>query len=206
MEVRLTAVSLTPSVADLLAVIGTAAGCVGIALAILVQLRLRKLRRDLAVLQAGDTGESFLGAAARQVELVGRLRGELASVERRIRELRADVADAVRHVAVVRYDAFGDMGGRMSFSAALLDDAGDGLVLSAIHGRSETRSYAKGVKAGTSDQQLSPEERQAIAFALRDADAEHSRTVRLPGAHRLTGDSGRDSALGRARPTASAGH
>ena len=198
--------SLTPSVADLLAVIGTAAGCVGIALAILVQLRLRKLRRDLAVLQAGDTGESFLGAAARQVELVGRLRGELASVERRIRELRSDVADAVRHVAVVRYDAFGDMGGRMSFSAALLDDAGDGLVLTAIHGRSETRSYAKGVKAGTSDQQLSPEERQAITFALRDGDAERSRTVRLPGGHRINGDSQPDSVRGRARPIANAGH
>ena len=59
------------------------------------------------------------------------------------------------------------MGGRMSFSAALLDDAGDGLVITAIHGRAETRSYAKGVKGGNSDQQLSPEERQAIAFATR---------------------------------------
>ena len=49
----------------------------------------------------------------------------------------------------------------------LLDDAGDGLVITAIHARAETRSYAKGVKGGDSDQQLSPEERQAIAFALR---------------------------------------
>jgi hypothetical protein len=49
----------------------------------------------------------------------------------------------------------------------LLDDSGDGLVISAIHGRTETRSYAKGVKGGTSDQQLSPEERQAISFATR---------------------------------------
>ena len=60
-----------------------------------------------------------------------------------------------------------DTGGRLSFSAALLDDAGDGLVISAIHGRTETRSYAKGVKAGRSDQQLSPEESQAIGFAMR---------------------------------------
>jgi hypothetical protein len=84
-----------------------------------------------------------------------------------VSDLRLDLADALRHVAVVRYDAFRDMGGRMSFSAALLDDAGDGLVITAIHGRSETRSYAKGVKAGNSDQQLSPEERQAIVFAMR---------------------------------------
>ena len=49
----------------------------------------------------------------------------------------------MRHVAVVRYDAFADMGGRLSFSAALYDDSGDGFVLSSINGRSETRTYAK---------------------------------------------------------------
>jgi hypothetical protein len=161
------AVSLSSSTAALLAVIGTSAGGLGLLVALFAHLRLRKLRRNLAILQDGDDGESFLSAAARQVELVARLRAELSSVEGRMHDLRLDVADALRHVAVVRYDAFRDMGGRMSFSAALLDDAGDGLVISAIHGRTETRSYAKGVKSGTSDQQLSPEERQAIAFASR---------------------------------------
>jgi hypothetical protein len=159
-------VSLTKSAADLLVVIATAAAVVGVLLALLAHLRLRRLRRDYSVLQADDGRESFVSAAARQVEVVARLRAELVAVERRLRELRLDVAGALRHVAVVRYDAFRDMGGRMSFSAALLDDAGDGLVITAIHGRSETRSYAKGVKAGDSNQQLSPEERQAIAFAL----------------------------------------
>ena len=65
--------------------------------------------------------------------------------------------------------AFEDMGGRLSFSAALLDDSGDGLVLTSINGRSETRTYAKGVKAGASDHSLSPEEQQAISYATRTA-------------------------------------
>jgi len=165
-------VSLPASTAALLAVIGTAAGGLGILVAFVAHLRLRRLRRNYSVLQAGDSGESFVAAAARQVEHVARLRGELAAVERRIAQVRRDVADALRHVAVVRYDAFRDMGGRMSFSAALLDDAGDGLVISAIHGRTETRTYAKGVKSGTSDQPLSPEERQAISYAMKVSDAE----------------------------------
>jgi hypothetical protein len=93
---------------------------------------------------------------------VGHLREDLAAA-------RADLSDALRHVAVVRYDAFGDMGGRLSFSAALLDDAGDGIVLTSINGRTETRSYAKGVKAGESDHSLSPEELQAISYATRTA-------------------------------------
>ena len=51
---------------------------------------------------------------------------------------------ALNRVGVVRYDAFDEVGGRMSFSAALLDDAGRGVVLTAIHGRAETRSYEAG--------------------------------------------------------------
>jgi Protein of unknown function (DUF4446) len=72
---------------------------------------------------------------------------------------------ALRHVGVVRYDAFGDMGGRLSFSAALYDDKGDGIVLSSINGRSETRTYAKELSDLRSDLSLSPEEEQAIEAA-----------------------------------------
>ena len=79
--------------------------------------------------------------------------------------LRADLGQALRHVAVVRYDAFGDMGGRLSFSAAIVDDDGDGLVVSSIHARGESRTYAKGVVGGSSDATLTPEEQQALAAA-----------------------------------------
>ena len=79
--------------------------------------------------------------------------------------LRAELAQALRHVAVVRYDAFGDMGGRLSFSAALVDDGGDGVVLSSIHARGESRTYAKAVVGGGSDATLTPEEQQALAAA-----------------------------------------
>jgi hypothetical protein len=48
---------------------------------------------------------------------------------------------------------------------ALLDDGGDGVVLTSIHGRSEARTYAKNVMAWSSEQQLSPEELEAVKFA-----------------------------------------
>jgi hypothetical protein len=72
----------------------------------------------------------------------------------------------VRTVGFTRYDAFHDVGGHLSYSAAFLDEAGDGVVLSAINGRSETRSYAKPVRGGHSDHNLSDEERTAIALAM----------------------------------------
>jgi hypothetical protein len=112
---------------------------------------------------AGD----LLGAVSRTSDDVGSLRGEVAGMRVELSAAREDLADAIRHVAVVRYDAFDDMGGRLSFSAAMLDDSGDGLVFTSIHARSETRSYAKGIKAARCELPLSPEEEQAIGYAYR---------------------------------------
>ena len=85
--------------------------------------------------------------------------------------LRFELSDALRHLAVVRYDAFGDMGGQLSWSLALLDDAGDGVVLTSIHGRSDSRTYAKNIRRWTCEQQLSPEEAEAVDFARADRAA-----------------------------------
>jgi hypothetical protein len=115
----------------------------------------------------------FLGAGlAVALVRIGRLRQEVRRLGHArpvgtgdLAALRSDLEQALRHVAVVRYDAFGDMGGRLSFSAALVDDRGDGLVFSSIHARGESRTYAKGVVGGSSDATLTPEEQQALAAA-----------------------------------------
>ncbi|MDP9022079.1 MAG: DUF4446 family protein [Actinomycetota bacterium] len=87
-------------------------------------------------------------------------------VHRNTEHLRNLLRAAVSRVGVVRYDAFDDMGGALSFSAALLDESGDGVVLSSINGRTEARTYAKPVIGGTSSYNLSPEEEAAIDAAL----------------------------------------
>jgi hypothetical protein len=72
---------------------------------------------------------------------------------------------ALRDLAVVRYDALSEMSGQLSFSVALLNALGDGVVLSSINGRSETRTYAKIIRQGSPTQPLSPEEEQAVRSA-----------------------------------------
>lgn len=106
---------------------------------------------------------------------------EMAALRKRVDELSeatteaasaaasAGAAGGFSRVSVVRYDAFEDLGGRLSFSAAVLDDRGKGFVLTAIHGRSETRSYLKQVPPpddGT-QRELSPEESMAITQAMK---------------------------------------
>lgn len=90
---------------------------------------------------------------------------DLLGLRQEVAALRAEVKGSFKHLSVVRYDAFGDMGGHLSWSVALLDDAGDGVLLTSIHGRSDARSYAKTVTAWRAETQLSPEEEQAIASA-----------------------------------------
>lgn len=94
----------------------------------------------------------------------------IEGLESALASLRGELSQALRHVAVVRYDAFGDMGGRMSFSAAVVDDTGDGMVISSIHARGESRTYAKGIVGGDSEIVLTPEERQALDAARTGRD------------------------------------
>ena len=114
---------------------------------------LAALRRS----RAGNSRRRTRDQAALPTDVDG-LRGE-------VQALRVEGTDALRHLAVVRYDAFGDMGGHLSWSLALLDDRGNGVVLTSIHGRSEARTYAKNVASWSCDQALSPEEDEAIKYA-----------------------------------------
>ena len=151
---------------DEIAIGGAGVGVLGILAAISAHLRIGRLRRGFASLD-GSGKETVLDAVRRSGAETSAMRADLDSLRADLQATRGDVTDALRHVAVVRYDAFGDMGGRLSFTVALLDDAADGVVLTSIHGRSESRSYAKGVKSGSSEQSLSPEEQQAIELAMR---------------------------------------
>ena len=103
--------------------------------------------------------------ASSREEGVDAVPADVQGLRQEVAALRREGADALRHLAVVRYDAFDDMGGHLSWSIALLDDAGDGVVLTSIHGRSDSRTYAKSVAGWSSEQQLSPQESEAIQRA-----------------------------------------
>jgi hypothetical protein len=87
------------------------------------------------------------------------------ALETRYQTLAADLRRCVQRIGVVRFNPFQDTGGNQSFSIALLDAQGDGVVLTGMYGRNDTRFYAKPVQANGSKHDLSPEEQQAIQMA-----------------------------------------
>jgi hypothetical protein len=118
------------------------------------------------------TGPSSAGALGAALEAGSdALRSEVEALRRQVQELAAREADAgdptaLRHVALVRYDAFADVGGRLSYSVALLDDTGSGLVLTTLAGKADVRTYVRTISAGTPDGSLTAEEQQAIDAAV----------------------------------------
>lgn len=130
-----------------------------------ITLRLRRFHKIQALLLKGEETDlsDLIGAFAEEGE---RLKGDLTKLSEKHQAISELVRGTVQKIGVVRFDAFDDMGGNMSFAAALLNTHGDGIVICAINGRNESRTYAKPVKGGDSVYNLSKEEKQAISKAM----------------------------------------
>jgi Protein of unknown function (DUF4446) len=149
-----------------------AAGLAIIAIVLVASLfvKLRRLRHaQRAVL--GEAGQRDLVAHASRLEqgfleLREWVEETAAETESRMAHTEGRIDGCVTYRSVVRYDAYGEMSGQQSSSIALLDATHSGVVLSSILHRESARVYVKQVSAGASEQQLSPEEEEAIAVAL----------------------------------------
>ena len=157
----------TTAIAGLIA--ASILGIIAIILTDVLWVRVRRLRgAQTVLLPDGSTGNL--------VDLHATLRRDVLGVDQAIRQLTTQVNDlaessereigkCLRVNGVVRYDAYGDMGGQQSWSIALLDASGTGSVMTCLHARDHARMYVKEVTNGVSEQRLSPEELTAIAMA-----------------------------------------
>jgi uncharacterized protein DUF4446 len=125
--------------------------------------RLRaRLRRILS--DGGSAGlDEILAGQAKRIE---QLASRVDAADALARDLAASTRLALRKVGIVRFNPFQDSGGDQSFAIALLDESGTGIIISSLHGRAETRIFAKPVTDGRSTHSLSDEEQQAIRAAL----------------------------------------
>ncbi len=126
--------------------------------------RLRSQRRAIGALSGnGD----LVGALDELHRLYQEIGGDVERLKEAQVALAKGLTGALQGVGVVRFDAFDDAAGRLSFSVALLDANGSGVVISTINGRNESRSYAKPVERGSSSYNLTEEELEAIKLAMK---------------------------------------
>jgi hypothetical protein len=122
----------------------------------------RRLRRVLPEGESGGIDEIL----DRQLKRIEGLSERVNALNKLHHELENLSQRTIQKVGVIRYNPFADTGGDQSFAIALLDSLGNGVVLSSLHSRTDTRVFAKPVQSGRSKFQLSDEEQDAIKKAL----------------------------------------
>ena len=157
---------MTASVAGWIAIAAAVVAVIGLTIALVLHMRLRRVRAAQLTLQ-GSGGDDLVDFA---VSLQGRVDGvhrALDEVTASLGHLERRLDSTVSRLAVVRYDAYEQTGGHQSASVALLDASRTGVVLSAIQGRDYARIYVKELDAGRAAVSLSPEEQEAVERAMR---------------------------------------
>lgn len=122
----------------------------------------RRLRRVLPEGESGGIDEIL----DRQLRRTDGLIERVDALNKLHHELEDLTQHTIQKVGVIRYNPFSDTGGDQSFAIALLDALGNGVVVSSLHSRTDTRVFAKPVHGGRSKFQLSDEEQDAIKKAL----------------------------------------
>lgn len=132
-----------------------------------LEYRYQNLARSFRLLMTGRGGADleatlmdYVGRMARVEQIAGAIQDRAMQIETRLPYL-------LQHIGVIRFNPFQDKGGDQSFVVAILDDHGDGVVLSGLHSRADSRVYAKPVVQGQSSYTLTGEEKEAIARALQ---------------------------------------
>ena len=139
-------------------------------LVIVLFVKLSKLRKSYKSLMNGTSGvnieELLIGIQFKLNEQENLSK----QIEHEVGQIKTTMKTMKSKVYIHRYSAFGEMGNNdLSFSIAILDDMANGVVLTSIYGRDQNYMYAKPIQKGASTYTLSPEEKEAIAYALQQA-------------------------------------
>ncbi|MBR5970964.1 MAG: DUF4446 family protein [Lachnospiraceae bacterium] len=152
---------------DIVTIILIAAVVILLALVILLFVKLSGLERKIRTFTKGREGASL------ESEIKGLFRDNKQLVKNGARNKR-DIEDIKDHmlshvckVGIVKYDAFHQMGGQLSFALCMLDTEDNGFVLNSVQSADGCYSYIKEIVAGQSAIELGREEQQAFSEALR---------------------------------------
>lgn len=128
--------------------------------------RFKDVNRRYRLLTRGPSGADLEEILQNYAGDVKKLKAKEQELKREQDILKEQVAQCVHNPGLIRFNAFDNMGSDLSFSMALLDRRGDGVVLTGLYGRDETRVYAKPIRKGTSDYSLADEEVKAVQRSL----------------------------------------
>ncbi len=136
-------------------------------LAILTYFFIRYIKHYQTLTRSPSTHEDLKTVLEKYSSEVSEALVELGKLDDRVKFIEEDALKHIQKFAVIRFNPFDDAGGDQSFAAALLDNEGNGVVISSLHGRETTRVYGKPVKNGEAvNYEFSEEEEKVVKLAL----------------------------------------
>lgn len=139
---------------------------VSLVLLIVNMVKLNKMKKNYRIFMNGKTAENLEDSMLEHFEKIE----ELLNIARRhtseIKKINEDLQIVYTKVGIVKYDAFNEMGGKLSFALTLLDNSNNGFVMNAMHSREGCYTYIKEIIKGESFITLSDEEKQSLNKAM----------------------------------------
>lgn len=134
---------------------------------IILFARIGRLEKRLIALTRSASGVNLEETLVQHLNKVVGSLDRIDKLEKSVNSLQVQTISCIQRANLIRFDAFEDVGGELSFAIALLDAQDCGIVISSVHSRQEARIYAKQIQNGESVQALSSEELRVISSGKR---------------------------------------
>jgi len=136
-----------------------------LALVVVLFVKMDKLNKKLRMFMSGKDGASLEDSLQILEEDVFALKEHATRTKREIKNIYKKQESNFQKLGLVKYDAFQQMGGQLSFSLALLDEHNDGFLINSVHSTEGCYSYTKPILGGECELALGKEEQQALDIA-----------------------------------------
>lgn len=153
-------------------IIGLAGAVIILLIMIIINMvQTSKLKKKYKKFMSGKNAKSLEDTLIKRLDQVDSLMEANNANEKSINQIFKDMKFTFQKIGLVKYDAFNEMGGKLSFSLALLNQANDGFVLNAVHSREGCYTYIKEIVDGNSIIVLAEEEQEALKMAMESNDS-----------------------------------
>lgn len=138
-----------------------------IILMIINVVQMRKLKKKYKMFMSGKDAKSLEDVLSKRLNQIDTLIQSNSENEKNIGKIFKNMQFTYQKMGLVKYDAFHEMGGKLSFSLAMLNEKNDGFVMNAMHSREGCYTYIKEIVDGNSIIVLAEEEKEALDMAKK---------------------------------------
>lgn len=130
-------------------------------------IRMGRLKKRYRVFMSGQDAKSLEESLKEKMDLIDDLMKSDEENKKALRLIVNQLDRTYQKLGLVKYDAFNEMGGKLSFSLALLNKKNDGFIINAVHSREGCYTYIKEIINGNSIIMLADEEKEALEMAIK---------------------------------------